>query len=58
MIGCAGQAVEREGAASLTLLPRRPNLNVLKEELPEERRSSFWAFCVGVVVCTALLMLA
>jgi hypothetical protein len=32
-------------------------LNVLKEELPEERLSSFWAFAVGAVVYAALLLL-
>ena len=30
-------------------------LNVLKEELPEERRSSFWAFALGAAGYTALL---
>ncbi|MFC3039984.1 hypothetical protein ACFOGI_06940 [Virgibacillus xinjiangensis] len=32
-------------------------LNVLKEELPEERSSSFWAFILGGGVYTALLLL-
>ncbi|MEX2536095.1 MAG: hypothetical protein WD273_10925 [Trueperaceae bacterium] len=32
-------------------------LNVLKEELPEERRSRFWAFAVGAAGYTALLLL-
>ena len=31
-------------------------LNVIKEELPEERESSFWAFSVGVTVYTVLLL--
>ena len=31
-------------------------LNVLKEELPEERESSFWAFALGVVGYSALLL--
>ncbi len=31
-------------------------LNVLKEELPEERESRFWAFALGTTVYTALLL--
>ncbi|GAB3169065.1 hypothetical protein [Telluribacter humicola] len=32
-------------------------MNVLKEELPEERKSNFWAFCTGVVLYSTLLLL-
>ena len=32
-------------------------LNVIKEELPEERESSFWAFGTGLASYTALLLL-
>lgn len=31
-------------------------LNVLKEELPEERKSNFWAFAVGAAAYAALLI--
>ncbi|MGI8510875.1 MAG: hypothetical protein ACR2MQ_16320 [Gemmatimonadaceae bacterium] len=31
-------------------------LNVLKEAVPSERRSRFWAFRLGVAVYTALLL--
>jgi hypothetical protein len=31
-------------------------LNVLKEELPEERESRFWPFALGAVAYTALLV--
>ncbi|WP_225000037.1 hypothetical protein [Cesiribacter sp. SM1] len=31
-------------------------LNVLKEELPEERRSNFWSFASGMLVYSILLM--
>lgn len=31
-------------------------LNVLKEELPEERESNFWAFCSGLLIYTVLLV--
>lgn len=33
-------------------------LNVMKEELPEERESNFWAFAAGVAGYTILLMLS
>lgn len=33
-------------------------LNVLKEELPEERKSNFWAFALGCLVYSTLLMFA
>ena len=32
-------------------------LNVLKEELPRERESAFWAFALGAVAYTALLLI-
>ena len=32
-------------------------LNVLKEELPEERRSMFWPFALGAAAYSALLLL-
>lgn len=31
-------------------------LNVLKEELPEERESRFWAFAIGTALYAALLL--
>jgi hypothetical protein len=31
-------------------------LNVLKEELPEERESRFWAFALGAAVYAFILM--
>lgn len=33
-------------------------LNILKEELPEERESRFWAFALGAAVYTVLLLLS
>jgi zinc transporter ZupT len=33
-------------------------LNVLKEELPEERESRFWAFALGLSAYAALLLLS
>ena len=32
-------------------------LNILKEELPEERQSYFWAFAAGVIIYTFLLLI-
>ncbi len=31
-------------------------MNVLKEELPEERQSRFWAFALGVALYTVILL--
>ena len=31
-------------------------LNILKEELPEERKSNFWAFGIGILIYTVLLL--
>lgn len=31
-------------------------MNVLKEELPEERKSTYWAFLIGAVAYTTLLL--
>ncbi|WP_180381094.1 MULTISPECIES: hypothetical protein [Fischerella] len=31
-------------------------LNILKEELPEERKSRFWAFALGAGIYTVLLL--
>lgn len=33
-------------------------LNVLKEELPEERKSNFWAFCSGILIYTSTLLIS
>ncbi len=33
-------------------------MNVLKEELPEERESRFWAFVLGAGLYTAILLAA
>ena len=33
-------------------------LNVLKEELPENRESRFWAFALGATLYSPLLLLA
>lgn len=55
-----GQATELPEAAIAVLfafLAGGVILNVLKEELPEERKSRFWAFALGAAVYAALLLL-
>ena len=56
-----GLAVEIPEAAVATLtafLGGGVIMNVLKEELPEERQSRFWAFAVGATAYAALLLIA
>lgn len=56
--GC-GLAVEVSEAATSTLFAFLSGgivLNVLKEELPEERQSRFWPFAFGAAGYTALLL--
>lgn len=51
--------VELEEAAlglPLAFLAGSVILNVLKEELPEERRSHFWAFAAGAIAYTGVLL--
>jgi hypothetical protein len=33
-------------------------MNVLKEELPEERESHFWAFALGAALYSVILLFA
>ena len=56
-----GVTVEVPEAAIATLtafLAGGVIMNVLKEELPEERQSRFWAFAVGAVAYATLLLIA
>ena len=55
-----GGAVHIHGlgiAAMFAVLSGGIVLNVLKEELPEDRQSRFWAFAIGVIACTAALLI-
>lgn len=45
-------------ASLFALLAGGVILNVLKEELPEDRQSRFWAFAAGAALYSALLMLS
>lgn len=56
---CIGLSTELSEAATSALFAFLAGgivLNVLKEELPEERLSRFWPFALGVVVYAAMLL--
>lgn len=55
-IGLTGKIHEAALAVLLAFLAGGVILNVLKEELPEERDSRFWAFLVGAAAYAALLL--
>ncbi len=55
-IGLTGEIHEAALAVLLAFLAGGVILNVLKEELPEERDSRFWAFLVGAAAYAALLL--
>lgn len=56
-IGSAGEISEAAISLLFSFLAGSVILNVLKEELPEERKSRFSAFLVGVVSYTIILLL-
>lgn len=55
-VGAATEMPERFVAVPIAFLAGGVILNVLKEELPEERASRFWAFALGAVLYAALLL--
>jgi zinc transporter ZupT len=55
-IGLAGEISEAALATLLAFLAGGVILNVLKEELPEERESRYWAFALGAAAYAALLL--
>lgn len=55
-IGWTGEVSEAALAILLAFLAGGVILNVLKEELPEERESRFWAFLIGAGAYAALLL--
>jgi zinc transporter ZupT len=55
-IGSGTQIGETAIAVLFAFLAGGIVLNVLKEELPEERESRFWAFGLGVAVYSVLLL--
>ncbi|MBT2638794.1 MULTISPECIES: hypothetical protein [unclassified Bacillus (in: firmicutes)] len=57
-IGITWNVNENIIALLFALLAGGVILNVMKEELPEERESNFWAFAAGLAGYTLLLMLA
>lgn len=56
VIGLATELSKALVAVLIAFLAGGVVLNVLKEELPEERQSHFWAFALGAVAYTALLL--
>ena len=54
-LGLATEVPEAVIASLVAFLSGGVVLNVLKEELPEERESSFWAFAAGAAGYAALL---
>jgi hypothetical protein len=55
-LGVVGELPELLVVATLAFVGGATVLNVVKEELPDERESRFWAFGVGVVGYTLLLL--
>lgn len=56
VIGSGTQIGEAAVAVLFAFLAGGIVLNVLKEELPEERESRFWAFGLGAIIYSALLL--
>lgn len=56
VLGLLTDISEATLAVLLAFLAGGVILNVLKEELPEERQSRFWAFALGAGIYTALLL--
>lgn len=56
VVGLIAEIPEVAVAGLIALLAGGVILNVLKEELPEERKSRFWAFALGAAAYTALLL--
>ncbi len=57
LLGLLTAISEAALAVLLAFLAGAVILNVLKEELPEERESRFWAFALGAGMYTALLLM-
>lgn len=55
-VGYAAELSELAIAVLIAFLAGGVILNVLKEELPDERQSRFWSFALGIVGCAALLL--
>jgi len=54
--GCSAPGSRPAVGVSTAFLGGGVVLNVLKEEIPTERQSGFWAFALGAVVYAALLL--
>lgn len=58
VLGVFGGVPEAVLAVLFAFLAGSVMLNVLKEELPEERQSKFWAFALGAAAYTTILLWA
>ncbi len=58
LVGVATEVSERVIALVVAFVAGGVVLNVLKEELPAERRAQFWPFAAGAVLYAVLLQLA
>lgn len=58
LVGVATEVSEAAVSMLFAFLAGGVVLNVLKEELPEERKSRFWAFALGCGVYAALLLVS
>ncbi len=56
VVGLATEIPEATLTILTAFLARGVILNVLKEELPEERQSRFWAFALGAGAYATLLL--
>lgn len=56
ILGAAGEIRGVALAAFFAFLAGGVVLNVLKEELPEERESTFWAFALGALIYAGILL--
>jgi zinc transporter ZupT len=57
-VGLVSEISEAALAVLFAFLAGGVVMNVLKEELPEERESRFWAFVLGAALYSAVLLLA
>lgn len=56
LLGFLTEVSETVVATLFALVAGSVILNVLKEELPEERKSNFWAFLIGLILYSAMLL--
>jgi zinc transporter ZupT len=58
VVGLSFEVSEAALAVLFAFLAGGVIMNVLKEELPEERESRFWAFALGAALYSVVLLVA